>query len=344
MSANDYLTERLTRHQIFVQRFGGSEVNKMLPFLRSILNEIRASLSGDLTPFGRNRLVGIESSIARIVTEGMEGIEASLTSDLIEFAEYEGEFMARLLDSSVSVEALSVTPEQIRSAITTKPMQLIKGKQVQSLTMQSAFRQFSGTVSRDVRRVVQMGIVEGKTTQQMIVDITRLISNRTSNQAEALVRTVTNHAATVARNITAEENADILDGERFVATLDNRVTTTCAGFDGKKFDVGQGPHPALHWNCRSTRAPVLRQEFAALQMEGERPSKGDDGKNVVSGKVTYGGFLKRQSDEFQNKVLGPERAKLFRSGKVSIEKFTNDRGIPYSLDELRQDDASLTLQ
>lgn len=252
--------------------------------------------------------------------------------------------MTKLIDGAVTVSAVGVTAEQVRSAITTQPMRLITGKTTRELTMQSAFRQFSNTASRDVRRVVQAGIVEGKTTQEMTRNIERLVSTRTRNQAEALVRTVTNHAAQVARDITTKANGEVIGGEKFVATLDSRVTTTCAGFDGETFDIGEGPHPALHWNCRSTRVPQLKPEFAELQLEGERPSKGTDGKDVVSGRVTYGGFLKRQSKAFQNEVLGVERADMFRSGQVSIKGFTNEQGIPYSLKDLRDADNRLTFQ
>ncbi len=54
----------------------------------------------------------------------------------------------------------------------------------------------------------------------------------------------------------------------------------------------------------------------------------------VSNQVTYGGFLKRQSKEFQNDVLGPRRAELFRSGKLRIDQFTDDMGRTLTLDEL----------
>lgn len=337
MSANDYLVERLTRHQIFVQRFGGHEVNKILPFLRGILDDIKAELlRDDLTAYGRNRMLAIEGSISSIVNNGVDGMTAMLADDIAQFGLYESEFMTKLIDGAATVTAASVSPAQIRSAITTKPMNLIKGRTTESLTMQAAFKKFSSTATRDIRRVVQMGIVEGKTTQEMVRDISRLTKSRTRRQIEALVRTVTNHASQVARDITTQENSDIIDKERFVATLDSRTTMTCAGHDGKAFEIGKGPHPALHYNCRSTRVPVLKTEFAALEMEGERPSKGDDGKDLVSGKVTYGGFLKRQSNGFQDEVLGKERAELFRSGKVSIDRFTDNRGIVYNLDELKQ--------
>jgi hypothetical protein len=52
--------------------------------------------------------------------------------------------------------------------------------------------------------------------------------------------------------------------------------------------------------------------------------------------VTYGGWLKKQPASVQDEVLGIERAKLFRSGKLSIGKFTDDTGKVYTLDQLKK--------
>lgn len=51
--------------------------------------------------------------------------------------------------------------------------------------------------------------------------------------------------------------------------------------------------------------------------------------------MTYNSWLKRQPAVFQYEVLGPERAKLFRSGGLSLDKFADDSGRLYTLDELR---------
>lgn len=336
MSANDYMIEALTRHQIFVQRFGGGEVRKILPFLRSMALKIGAQISAqEGTQFNLARLSIIEAELQNIISEGIGDIQKQVILNMTEFGVYESEFMQKTLNSALIVKTVGVTPEQIRASITTKPMTLIKGKTTQNISMQEAFRHFSETASTDIRRSIQSGIATGKTTDQITREVRRVMGSRTKNQAEALVRTVTNHTATVARDATTQANSDIIEGERFIATLDGSTTMTCAGFDGNRYGIGEGPHPALHWNCRSTRVPILKREFQALQMDGERPSKGDDGKDTASGKKTYSGFLKSQSKEFQNEVLGPERAKLFRSGDVTIDRFTNDKGIVYSLDELK---------
>ena len=91
--------------------------------------------------------------------------------------------------------------------------------------------------------------------------------------------------------------------------------------------------PPLHWGCRSLRTPKVNPEYdLGSEITGERASV----NGPVSGSVTYGGWLNRQGADVQNEVLGVERAKLFRSGKLSISKFSDDSGKVYSLKRLEE--------
>jgi hypothetical protein len=56
----------------------------------------------------------------------------------------------------------------------------------------------------------------------------------------------------------------------------------------------------------------------------------------VDGRTTYQSWLKRQDAEFQNEVLGVERAELFRSGKVTLDRFVDDQGVTLTLKQLRE--------
>jgi hypothetical protein len=56
---------------------------------------------------------------------------------------------------------------------------------------------------------------------------------------------------------------------------------------------------------------------------------------TVDANTNYSQWLKKQSNEFQNEVLGVERAKLFRSGEFKLTDFVDDSGKVYTLDELK---------
>ncbi len=88
-------------------------------------------------------------------------------------------------------------------------------------------------------------------------------------------------------------------------------------------------------NCRSTVIPVVKEEFAIKGVTGERPAVGDK-RGVVSAKSTYGGWLKKQSAEFQDEALGPERAFLFRNGGLRIDQYRDETGRTYTLKQLQR--------
>jgi hypothetical protein len=74
---------------------------------------------------------------------------------------------------------------------------------------------------------------------------------------------------------------------------------------------------------------VIKEQYRLAQV-GDRASM----NGPVDSRVTYGGWLKRQPKEFQDDVLGPRRAALFRSGKLRIDQFVDDMGRSLTLDEL----------
>jgi hypothetical protein len=61
----------------------------------------------------------------------------------------------------------------------------------------------------------------------------------------------------------------------------------------------------------------------------------------VAGDLTYNNWLKSQSAEAQDHVLGKAKGKLFRQGGMSMDKFVDTTGHIYTLEELRRKDKAL---
>jgi len=324
------IIEALVRHQIFIQRYGGSAVKRALPILRQLARDLRDRIEGGrLTEFQAGRAAGLEADIRTLIATATADIEGLLEID--EFTQHEVDFANKVLGAAVAVDlAPAISPDQLRAVTTRSLMTLVSGDNVKRLTLRQAFDEFAQGVGRDALRVVQAGILEGKTQQQMARGVSELVTTRSRQQAESLVRTATNHIGSIARNTVYQANADILEGERWISTLDGRTTLICAGRDREVYPLGQGPRPPAHFGCRSIMVPVVKEQYR-IQVLGERASK----FGPVDNRTTYGGWLRQQSKEFQDDVLGPKRAALFRSGKVSIERFTDDLGRTLTLDELR---------
>lgn len=201
------------------------------------------------------------------------------------------------------------------------------------------------------------------------------VTELTRKQIAAIVRTAVNHIGNEARAEFINENSDVFSGERFVATLDARTTAICRANDGKVFAVGTGPRPPLHFNCRSLRVPVLSGEALGMRParshtqrqllndfadeEGiDRVSKRDDLPKGFKGAfddfarqrirdlttrvpsaTSYQAWLETQSRTFQNDVLGPTKAKLFREGKLPLDRFVDRAGNELSLSQLAKQHA-----
>lgn len=327
MSSNAHILERETRHAIFQQRLGGGIFNDVKPVLAKLRRDLVARLADAPTTYQANRINTLLLEVDELVRAAGGQMSLALTEQLRDFAQYEVEFQHRMLQGAISTSAVLPTPEAIAAMVTQRATQMADGT---AETIPKMVERFTERNRRSVRLAVQAGYVEGATVQQMTRDVSRMVDTRTTRQAEALVRTATNHIGAVARDEFTKANADILKGELYSATLDSRTTLTCSGFDGQLFPVGEGPHPPLHYRCRSLRVPVIKDEFQVPGFEGERASQ----FGPVSSRTTYDGFLRRQSAEFQDEVLGPKRAALFRDG-MPVKTFTDDDGRVLSLRELR---------
>lgn len=331
MSTQGYLFDALSRHQLFIQRLASGQVKKSLPIIRRMAKEIRAALLGhDLTSFQTARFTALQLEINAITKAAGVALEQQTLPAMQDFAAYEAQFTQKMLAGAVTVELAGVNSAALSRAIESAPMKLISGKKTIRTTMLGIFDTFADGSAREVMTAVQAGITRGSATKEIAAEVFGLVNTRTKAQAETVVRTAANMAGSVARNELYRANADVLEGEEFSAVLDGSTTLTCASLDSNFYPVGVGPQPPMHYGCRSVRIPRVKSAFAALREGSTRASM----TGPVSSQTTYNSWLGRQPKEFQDSVLGPERAELFRGG-MNVDKFTDDAGKVLTLDQLR---------
>lgn len=332
MSANAYLIDALTRHQIFLERFGGGEFNTIKPILVQMKRDIEQRIKTEtLTADQAMRAELAIRDLNAIISEATSAINGQLTTDMTELYAYESGFTERLMGGLVNVQWAGVSVETAAAVVSGTRFTLVSGKAVEPQTINQMISTFDSAIRKDVGAMLRSGVLDGRTTQQIARDIARMTETRTYQQAEALTRTVTMAISSEARSRSVQANDRLLAGEKWVATLDGRTTIGCAGLDGRIFQIGEGPTTPRHYRCRSVRVPVIKPEFA-LDIPGRTRASAD---GQVSVQTKYGGWLAKQPDAVQDEVLGVERADLFRSGKLKIEDFSDDFGRVYTLDELK---------
>lgn len=196
----------------------------------------------------------------------------------------------------------------------------------------------------------------------------------TRRQAAGITRTAVMGISNQARREFYLANEVLFTRERYVATLDHRTTPICQSLDGEIFPLGEGPYPPIHFMCRSLRVAIiddktignrparaftermLLREFSrdqgikAPMTRGALP-RGTKGKfdtfkrrrmreltGTVPAKVSYQEWLGRQSAEFQDDVLGRAKGRLFRRGKLPLDRFVDKKGSAIPLSELAKTD------
>ena len=160
-----------------------------------------------------------------------------------------------------------------------------------------------------------------------------------NNQVMAMIRTSLNQVANAASQQVYEANQDVTKRYRYLATLDNRTSAICQALDGQEFDLGKGPVPPQHFNCRSTTRAVI--DYEGLGIPPPKPGKRRSSDGLVPANQTYGQWLSNQSKAVKADVLGPEKVPYFNrlSRKYgptkAIRKFVSEDGSELTLDQLK---------
>ena len=104
---------------------------------------------------------------------------------------------------------------------------------------------------------------------------------------------------------------------------------------GHKIPWLDGPG-RLHFNCRSVSVPVLKS-WRELGIDADELPAGTrasmDGQ--VPADLTYAQWFAKQSAKRQDEIVGPTRGRLYRAGRVTFDRFSDDKGRWLTLEQLQ---------
>lgn len=378
-TANEALLDALVRHQTFLLRYSGFVRNRIWTILdrteAAIAAEIRDRLENNVgltSPVEVRRMQALIKAIDGIRSEAWTDANSWLSDQMSDLGYQEPIALQGMIQTVAPVLVETVLPAArlLRAIATTRPFE---GR---------LLREWGDALqAEDLRRIhaaIQMGMVAGETTDAIVSRVmgTKLlkgtdgVTEMTRRQVAAITRTAIQHVANSARNDFMLENADVMLGEKFVATLDSRTTPVCKANDGKVFPVGTGPRPPLHIACRSLRVAVLDGELLA-----NRPYKGSTTKQLLrefteenklprvttrddlprgtkgsfdewarkrvrqlTGQTpvteSYQTWLSRQPTWFVEDTMGKTKARLFKDGGLKLDKFVAADGTELTLGQL----------
>lgn len=118
-------------------------------------------------------------------------------------------------------------------------------------------------------------------------------------------------------NLQRMKESKVVKKWRWSATLDERVCPVCIFLDGKLFDFDEVF--ATHPNCRCAAIPItLTFRELGLDMDDYEASYRESGEEWFNGK----------SSKFQDRILGPLKGKLFRSGQLTLGDLVGEKEHP----------------
>ncbi len=380
-TVNEQLLDALIRHQIGLMRLSGSIRNEIFDILDltedQLFQTITSRIGQSTGLLSARRIKALEEAIQKIRGGAWDEVTDVWLREMHELAVDEPRYINQAVLATSPVVLQTVFPEAARLR------EIVNATPFEGRTLRQWARHIRNSDIQRITAEIKIGMIQGETGPQIarrIIGTAQFkgrngVTEITRRHANSLTRTAVNAIANQAKRAYYNANTDLFDLELYVATLDSRTTRICSSLDGKRFPVGEGPIPPLHFACRSLRVAILDGKVL-----GQRPTKSstdrmllreytrNNGLSEVSSRgalphghrgafdkfarrrvreltgttpaeTTYQQFLKRQSVEFQDDVLGKTRGVLFRKGGLTLDKFVNRQGDELTLAQLARRDA-----
>lgn len=341
-------------HAVDLRGYTQNVINRMLATLNRAEKALFEKLVVQMQKvnpdaFTMERLQGLVESVRRLQVDAFRAMHDDLRRELKAFTAFEVDFEEGLLIDRLDafqVRVAKINAEEVYAAAQARPFQgnLLKG----------FLDDIEASRARLIRRTIADGFVQHRTTDEIVRSLrgTRAkgysdgLLDRSRRDVQSVVRTALSHYSAFAQQKVYDQNKDIIKGYTWVATLDSRTSLECAARDGLEYDRsfkpvghtlpwGAGPG-LLHWNCRSRRSPIIKSwRDMGVDIDEFRPDTRASLDGQVPAKINFEEWLKGQSIERQNEVLGVGKANLFRQGKLTLREMLDAKGKELTLDELR---------
>ena len=316
--------DKAIRTQLDLLRHSADVEGRVLALLEEMRRELVGKLAvGDLTTWGKARLNTLlrdtDTTIATYYTQAQQLVTPSYTL----VADISAAQTAAALAASVPSQAVLNA--------------LVSDLLIEGSPAKAWWGKVQGDTSFRFAGAVRQGIAQGETMKQ-IFDRVNSVVDMAGKNSTALVHTSVMQVLNDARMSVQEANANDNSQIQYLATLDSRTCPRCFPRDGlrwytlSKKPVGhdlEWQQPPLHMACRCITHGVTA--LADMPGGGRASQFG-----VVEGRTTFNEFLKRQSPEFVEEVLGAKRAELFTSGKLTLRDLVSGKGAPLTLKQLER--------
>jgi SPP1 gp7 family putative phage head morphogenesis protein len=368
-SLTEMLVDDANIRSVNLLRVEASMRAKIVQMLRELERELIANISDVIAndPVTAARLKTLLAQVRKTIGSHYANIYDVNAEDLRKVAQAHAYQMVNTVNGMVGVELMSLQTDaqQLQNLVTNTP---VMGRYLEEWWQKQSTELFSRFTQQ-----MRLGMLQGEGVNELVQRVrgtralgyTDAMMRMPTYQAEALVRTATVSVANTGRLQAYTDNADVLEGIQWLATLDDRICEICMALDGAMWALPDGgdpnkygdyeslsgdkdfPGPTAHVNCRCVQVPVVKSYKDIVK---EAAVAGDETDNIdeemrasMDGQVAepdgFEGWLKSKDASFQDELLGTEKAQAFRAGEISIKDLTDQSNRPISPDELLKEQA-----
>ena len=354
MNTNEKILDEITGYAVDIQRYEATVQKKIIKQLKKLERQLVAELrdSGVAEAVRQQtkqkKLKALLKKTRETITTAYKDISKEQLVILTEVAELSELQTVSAINTSIKANVIqpSMSQTMLKNIASDTLIEGAPTKQWWSRRTDQFQSKFEDTV--------RMGMLQGLPTDKIVGTLVGTKLNRYKDGAlysqyrgaDALVRSSIQTVANTSRLDTYQNNSDIIKGIEWSATFDNRTSEICMALDGLQWDLNYKPighnkafvGSTAHWNCRSTQVPVTKswEELGAKRKFAEVPDStraSMDGQ--VSGGKNYEQWLSGKSKAFQVEVLGVEKQKLWKDGKIGFKDLVNQTGNPLTLEEIK---------
>jgi len=351
-SVNEILADDIVSHDVDLMRLTAKSRRTLVRSLNALQADLieevrRMDMAGAARASTRHaRLLKLIESADNMVISTYKDMRGTLKSDLRDIAEITSEAAAGALEDGLTLttQAVSLTPVQLTS--------IAGAAVVEGAPMKEWMGRQSARFRNGFKDQMRMGLLAGESVPRMVRRI-RPLTTAAKHEVTALVRTSALSVQNEARVTMYGENDDLIKAVQASATLDTKTSQLCRGRDKMSWTMEGVPikssganfpfpgPPPWHFNCRTTLLPITKS-FEELGIKTKRKVKEIDEKRaamdgeIVSAKMNYEAWLRRQPAARAREALGNTRYKLWKRGKgLTMQQMLDQDGRPLSVEKLR---------
>lgn len=339
------MADALLSHHVDLFRLEASVRATVLDDLNALGSQLEAlARSADLSAYSKARVAKLLGEVTGVIDDYYEKMQGRVEDTLVGIARSQG------IVSGGSLSTLGIDPVGLSSTYIER---IAENVIIQGAPSADWWARQAADVRFRFATAVRTGLLQGETNAQIVA---RLIGspaapgilNMPRKNVRSLVQTSVQAVANAASLESFQKNNDVITGLRQLSTLDSHTTNICIAYSDEEWDVNTmkplpgsvlpfNGGPPRHWNCRSVLVPITKS-FAELGVPIKEFPAGQRASSAgpISAQTTMAAFLTRKGAQWQDDVLGPGRAELWRKGDITLQQLVDLKGNPLTLAQLER--------